>query len=161
MISACFFQEKANGNDEKLNFCVYKKERPISLADERWDRPMISELILRSQAGDKAATLELIDKFNPLLKKCAFKLSYDEAYNDLLADFIALIHNIRLKRICSKSEGHVIDRYVTGTGSSLRTMLILFYLSNEGISIVENAGRMGVPLPEKLKDAIRELRQDK
>jgi len=56
--------------------------------------------------------------------------------------------------------GNIIDRYVIGKGSSLRTMLILFYLSNEGISILENAGKMGVPLPEKLKKALRELYTD-
>ena len=42
---------------------------------------------------------------------------------------------------------NIIDKYIIGTGSTLRTMLILLYLSNEGISIVENTGYMGVPLP--------------
>jgi phage-related holin len=36
-------------------------------------------------------------------------------------------------------------------------MLIMFYLSNEGISIIENAGKMGLPLPQKLKDVIQQL----
>lgn len=53
--------------------------------------------------------------------------------------------------------GHVIDQYIIGTGSSLRTMLIMFYLSNEGISILENAGAMGIPLPQKLKDVIQQF----
>jgi len=35
--------------------------------------------------------------------------------------------------------GNIIDRYIIGAGSTLRTMLIMFYLSNEGISIIENA----------------------
>lgn len=55
--------------------------------------------------------------------------------------------------------GNIIDRYVIKTGSTLRTMLIMFYLSNEGISIIENAGNMGVPLPQKLKDAIQQLQE--
>lgn len=53
--------------------------------------------------------------------------------------------------------GHVIDQYVIGTGSSLRTMLILFYLSNEGISIIENASEMGIPVPNKLKEVLQQL----
>lgn len=56
--------------------------------------------------------------------------------------------------------GHVIDQYVIGTGSSLRTMLIMFYLSNEGISIIENAGAIGLPFPQKLKDVIQQLSSD-
>ncbi|MVB12098.1 Bacteriophage holin family protein [Caprobacter fermentans] len=53
--------------------------------------------------------------------------------------------------------GHVIDQYVIGSGSSLRTMLIMFYLSNEGISIIENASEMGIPIPDKLKDVLQQL----
>ncbi len=53
--------------------------------------------------------------------------------------------------------GNVIDRLVIDNGSALRSMLIMFYLSNEGISIIENAGRMGLPLPQKLKEALQKL----
>lgn len=70
---------------------------------------MTVELILRSQAGDKAATLELVDKFNPLLKKYAFRLFYDDAYDDLLVDFIELLHSIRLACVRNKSEGGLVS----------------------------------------------------
>lgn len=53
--------------------------------------------------------------------------------------------------------GNIIDKHVMGSGSSLRTMLIMFYLSNESISIVENAGNIGLPLPKKLKEAMQKL----
>ncbi len=56
--------------------------------------------------------------------------------------------------------GHVIDEYVIGTGSSLRTMLIMFYLSNEGISVIENASKMGVPVPDKIKVILQQLNKD-
>ncbi|QEY34747.1 phage holin family protein [Caproiciproducens galactitolivorans] len=55
------------------------------------------------------------------------------------------------------SLGNIIDQHVIGYGSSLRTMIILFYLSNEGINIIGNAGKMGLPLPDKLKEAIHQL----
>ena len=55
------------------------------------------------------------------------------------------------------SMGNVIDKYILGTGSALRTLVIIFYLTNEGISILENAGLMGLPIPEKLKDVIQNL----
>ncbi len=66
---------------------------------------MTIELISKSQSGDEDATLILIEKFKPLLKKYAYKLSYEDAYNDLLVDFIELIHNIQIYYIYNKDEG--------------------------------------------------------
>lgn len=51
--------------------------------------------------------------------------------------------------------GNIIDQCIISSGSSIRTMIIMFYLSNEGISIIENAANMGLPLPQKLKDIIQ------
>ena len=51
----------------------------------------------------------------------------------------------------------MIDSPVIGTGSTLRTAVIFFYLSNEGISVVENAARLGVPVPDKLRDILAQL----
>ena len=47
----------------------------------------------------------------------------------------------------------------TGPSSALRTATILFYLSNEGLSIVENAARMGLPIPDRLQEALKQLRK--
>ena len=53
--------------------------------------------------------------------------------------------------------GNLVDVYVLGEGGALRTAVIFFYLSNEGISFLENAGRLGLPIPEKLKDVLEQL----
>ena len=53
--------------------------------------------------------------------------------------------------------GHIIDTMVIGTGSVLRTAIIFFYLSNEGISLIENAGHLGLPIPAKLKAVLEQL----
>lgn len=58
--------------------------------------------------------------------------------------------------------GHILDTYILGfagnaDGSVLRTALIFFYLSNEGVSILENASHIGLPVPEKLKDVLKQL----
>ena len=53
--------------------------------------------------------------------------------------------------------GHMIDTNLIGEGSVLRTAIIFFYCSNEGISMLENAGRLGLPIPEKLKDILVQL----
>jgi len=53
--------------------------------------------------------------------------------------------------------GHIIDKSVIGDGSVIRTAVIFFYLSNEGISILENAAHIGLPIPQKLKDILEQL----
>lgn len=53
--------------------------------------------------------------------------------------------------------GHILDTYVIGTGSVLRTAIIFFYLSNEGVSLLENAAHLGLPIPEKLKSVLEQL----
>ena len=52
---------------------------------------------------------------------------------------------------------HVMDVHVIGTGSVLRTAIIFFYISNEGLSLVENAAYLGLPVPQKLKDVLEQL----
>ena len=48
------------------------------------------------------------------------------------------------------SLSHVVDSYLLSSGVALERITILFYCANEAISILENAGKIGVPLPEKL-----------
>ena len=52
---------------------------------------------------------------------------------------------------------NVLDVQVIGTGSVLRTAVIFFYISNEGISLLENAGHLGLPIPEKIKVVLEQL----
>ena len=52
---------------------------------------------------------------------------------------------------------NVLDVQVIGTGSVLRTAVIFFYISNEGISLLENAGHIGIPIPEKIKVVLEQL----
>lgn len=53
---------------------------------------------------------------------------------------------------------HIIDQNIIGDGGVIRTAVIFFYLSNEGISIVENSTRIGLPVPEKLKEILEQLK---
>lgn len=55
--------------------------------------------------------------------------------------------------------GHILDSRVIGAGSVLRTAVIFFYLSNEGISLLENAGHLGLPIPKKLKSILEQLHE--
>lgn len=51
----------------------------------------------------------------------------------------------------------MVDINVIRNGSVLRTAVIFFYLSNEGVSVLENAAHLGLPVPEKLKDVLEQL----
>ena len=52
---------------------------------------------------------------------------------------------------------NILDVQVIGSGSVLRTAVIFFYISNEGVSLVENAAHLGLPVPDKLKDVLEQL----
>ena len=56
--------------------------------------------------------------------------------------------------------GHIIDSQLIQTGSAIRTAVIFFYLSNEGISIIENTAKIGLPIPEKLKTVLEQLEKE-
>ncbi len=55
---------------------------------------------------------------------------------------------------------HIIDAEVIRTGSAIRTAVIFFYLSNEGISILENTAKIGLPIPAKLKIVLEQLNKE-
>lgn len=72
--------------------------------------------------------------------------------------------NIGLKGILKKfsyliivSLSVILDRIVGDTGA-IRTLVIYFFVANDGISIVENIGKMGVPLPKKLTEVLEQLK---
>lgn len=75
-----------------------------------------------------------------------------------------LSSSVGFKGICRKvliftlvGIAHIIDTNVIGDGSVLRTAVIFFYLSNEGVSLLENASHLGLPIPEKMKDILEQL----
>ncbi|MBP3475433.1 MAG: phage holin family protein [Lachnospiraceae bacterium] len=57
--------------------------------------------------------------------------------------------------------GNVIDVLIIQNGSIIRTAVIFFYLSNEGITILENVAILGLPIPQKLKDILEQLKDGK
>lgn len=52
---------------------------------------------------------------------------------------------------------NILDVQVIGNGSILRTAVIFFYISNEGVSLLENAAHLGLPVPEKIKAVLEQL----
>ena len=56
------------------------------------------------------------------------------------------------------SVGHIADTYVLGGVPVAMTAVMLFYIANEGISIVENASALGLPVPQKIKNVLRQIK---
>jgi toxin secretion/phage lysis holin len=56
---------------------------------------------------------------------------------------------------------HILDVNIVGGGELLMTMTILFYISNESISLIENCGLLGLPVPQRLKSVLSQLRSPK
>lgn len=76
----------------------------------------------------------------------------------------SLSSGVGFKGICRKvlifamvGIGNIIDVQVLGTPGVLRTAVIFFYLSNEGVSILENSAHLGLPVPDKLKEVLAQL----
>lgn len=55
---------------------------------------------------------------------------------------------------------NILDVHVIGTGCVVRTATIFFYISNEGVSILENAANLGLPVPKKVKEVLRQLHEE-
>ena len=74
---------------------------------------------------------------------------------------------VGFKGICRKvlifvlvGMANILDMHVIGTGCVLRTAVLFFYISNEGVSVLENAGYLGLPVPAKLLDVLEQLHED-
>ena len=79
------------------------------------------------------------------------KLSSDVGYKGIAKKGVILI---------IVSIGNIVDIYILGGGAVCRSTVIGFYLANEGISILENAGNLGIPLPKKLVAVLKQLKND-
>ena len=60
---------------------------------------------------------------------------------------------------CMVGIGNILDVNILGEGHVMRTAVIFFYLSNEGVSMLENCAHIGLPIPDKLKDVLAQLHE--
>lgn len=78
-----------------------------------------------------------------------------------------LSSKVGFKGICRKvlifvlvGMANILDMHVIGTGCVLRTAVLFFYISNEGVSVLENAGHLGLPIPARLLNVLEQLHED-
>ena len=78
-----------------------------------------------------------------------------------------LSSEVGFKGICRKvlifvlvGMANILDMHVIGTGCIVRTAVLFFYISNEGVSVLENAGHLGLPIPARLLNVLEQLHED-
>jgi len=78
-----------------------------------------------------------------------------------------LSSEVGFRGICKKvtifiivAVANIIDVHIIKDGSVMRSAVMFLFIANEGISLLENAGELGVPVPEKLLDVLKQLRAD-
>lgn len=78
-----------------------------------------------------------------------------------------LSSEVGFKGICRKvlifvlvGMANILDMHVIGTGCVLRTAVLFFYISNEGVSVLENAGHLGLPVPARMLNVLEQLHED-
>ena len=79
------------------------------------------------------------------------RLSSEVGFRGLAKKFLILVF---------VAVGHIVDTYILGGTPAAMSAVMLFYIANEGISIVENASALGLPVPKKLKDIMAQLKKE-
>ena len=77
------------------------------------------------------------------------RLSSEVGFRGLAKKFLILVF---------VAVGHIADTYILGGTPAAMSAVMLFYIANEGISIIENAAALGLPVPEKLKDIMEQIK---
>lgn len=77
------------------------------------------------------------------------RLSSEVGFRGLAKKFLILVF---------VAVGHIADTYILGGTPAAMSAVMLFYIANEGISIVENASALGLPVPQKIKNVLRQIK---
>jgi len=117
-------------------------------------------------AGAGAALGEYLGSFDSLMYALMAFIATDYVTGVLCAIVEKRVSSsIGFKGICQKvyilalvGVANVLDVHVVGGGCVLRSAAIFFYCANEGISIIENAARIGLPVPDKLTEVMKQLK---
>ena len=70
---------------------------------------MLYEMVQKAQAGEQNEMMDIVSKFSGLIKKWGRKLGYEDATNDLIADFIDLVYHLKLEKLKNTSDGAIVN----------------------------------------------------
>lgn len=77
------------------------------------------------------------------------RLSSEVGFRGLAKKFLILVF---------VAVGHIADTYILGGTPAAMSAVMLFYIANEGISIIENAAALGLPVPKKLTNIMEQIK---
>ena len=77
------------------------------------------------------------------------KLSSEVGFKGLAKKFLILVF---------VAVGHILDAYVLGDAAVAMTAVMIFYIANEGVSLIENAALLGLPVPQKIQDILEQIK---
>lgn len=106
---------------------------------------------INSPGGDCVAAAQI---YNMLMD---YKGDVTVKIDGIAASAASVIAMAGTKVLVSPVSILILDTRVIGSGSVMRTAVIFFYLSNEGVSLLENAAYLGLPIPQKLKSVLEQL----
>lgn len=115
---------------------------------------VVSGVIVGFLFGGWTALLQILLTFVLFDYLSGLTAAYIEGKLNSKVGFIGIAKKVTI--FCIVAVSHSIDKMI-GMDSVVQNAVICFYLSNESLSFLENAGRIGVPLPKQLKDAIEVL----
>ena len=97
--------------------------------------------------------------------KCLIIIMFIDYISGVIANRITLYSKIGFKGIAKKvmilalvAVGAQVDKAMGTDGNICRTLVTMFYIANESLSIVENSAKMGLPVPQKLIDCLEQLK---
>lgn len=93
---------------------------------------MLYQLIVRVQDGDSNAALELVQKFTPLLRKYAYKLYVEDAYENLQCDFLGLLYSIDLNKFSDPND-MVLCEYISKSVYSYYVQHLKEYIKSKNV----------------------------
>ena len=104
-------------------------------------------------------------EINGLFKALIFMMAVDDATGWIKAIYLKELSSAagfkgiakKIMILCLVSICHIIDVHVIGDKSIIMSAATMFYIGNEGISILENAVQIGIPVPQILKKTLKQL----
>lgn len=134
----------------------FRKDTAADVEQLRTDTASDVAVLRKMTAQDVADITQKVDAANSAV--AASKSEMDKTAEMLKAQINA---NVKVCIFVLVGIANIIDTQILQNGAAIRTAVVFFYLANEGLSCLENAAVIGIPVPEKLKEMLAQLKEER
>ena len=134
----------------------FRKDTAADVEQLRTDTASDVAALRKMTAQDVADITQKVDAANSAV--AASKSEMDKTAEMLKAQINA---NVKVCIFVLVGIANIIDTQILQNGAAIRTAVVFFYLANEGLSCLENAAVIGIPVPEKLKEMLAQLKEER